>query len=133
MNSILLAFNSQPDDSSHNFFQTCADEARQICSTLGIEYTNKTGAELTELEVMRSMTLCSVGLFAVHGSYDAIVNEEYDDLISARTTNYALKGKALYTISCHCASGLLPELRRIGISMFVGYNDEFVFTDNESI
>lgn len=74
---------------------------------------------------MQSMTSHSLCVFAAHGSSDSIVNENDDEVISTRTTNYVFKGKGLYAISCSCASSLLPELSRIGISIFVGYDDDF--------
>lgn len=125
MNDILIAYNSRPDDDAHNFFQSCADEVRQACADLGHGCSIKTRDELTEQVIMQSMTSHSLCVFAAHGSSDSIVNENDDEVISTRTTNYVFKGKGLYAISCSCASSLLPELSRIGISIFVGYDDDF--------
>lgn len=133
MNDILIAYNSRPDDDAHNFFQSCADEVRQVCTDLGCGCVIKTRDELTEQVIMQSMISHSLCVFAAHGSSDSIVNENDDEVISIRTTNYVFKGKGLYTISCSCASSLLPELSRIGISIFVGYNKDFLFSGNESV
>ena len=133
MANILIAYNSRTNDEAHNFFQSCADEARQACADLGHECSIKTGDELTEQIIMQSMDSHSLCVFAAHGSSNSIVNENEDEVISTKTTNYVFNGKGLYAISCWCASSLLPELRKIGISIFVGYNDEFRFSGNEDV
>lgn len=133
MSDILIAYNSRPDDDAHNFFQSCADEARQACTDLGRRCSMKTKDELTEQVIMQSMISHSLCVFAAHGSSDSIVNEDDDEVISTRTTNYVFKGKGLYAISCSCASSLLPELSRIGISIFVGYDDDFRFSGDGDV
>lgn len=133
MNNVLVAFNSRPDDAACSFFQGCADEARQICFDLRIPITSKTGEGFTEQNIMDAMSSHSFCIFAAHGSPDSIVNENGDEVISIRTTNYALKGKGLYAISCSCGLCLMPELRRIGIEMFTGYKDDFMFSGDESV
>ncbi len=133
MNSILVAYNSRPDDTSHNFFQSCADEARQICADMGLNCTMKTGNDMTEQTVRSLMNLHSLCILAAHGSSDSIINENDNDVISTRTTNYVFCGKGLYAISCSCASSLLPELIRIGISIFIGYDDVLRFSGDESV
>lgn len=133
MNSILIAYNSCPDDSSHSFFQSCADEARQLCADASIPCTSKTGDDLAEPGIMQSMESHSLCIFASHGSCDSIVDENGNDVISTRTTNYVFNGKGLYAVSCWCAQSLMPELRRIGLTFFVGYKDEIRFSGDESI
>lgn len=133
MNSILIAYNSNPYDITHSFFQSCADEVRQLCLDSSINYESKTGNELAERDVILDMEHHSLCILASHGSYDSIVNEDGNEVLSARTTNYAFKGKGLYAISCLCAQGLLPELCRIGLSLFVGYNDVIRFSGDDSV
>ena len=133
MNSILIAFNSCPDDSSHSFFQSCADEARQLCADFVIPFSSKTGDDLTEHGIMQAMESHVLCFFASHGSCDSIVDERWNDVISTRTTNYAFNGKGLYAVSCWCAQSLMPELCRIGLSLFVGYDDEILFSGDESV
>lgn len=133
MNRILIAFNSKPDDSSHSFFQNCADEVRQLCVDTCTPFTSKTGDELTEHSIMQDMGSHSLFVFAAHGSSDAIVDENGNDVISTRTTNYELNGKGLYAVSCWCGQGLMPELCRLGLSFFVGYDDEIRFSGDESV
>ena len=118
MNSILIAYNSCPNDDAHNFFQSCADEVRQACANIGLGCTIKTGEELTEQVIISS---------------DSIFNENNEEVISTRTTNYVYSGKGLYAISCGCASSLLPELSKIGISMFVGYENDFSYSGDEGV
>lgn len=133
MSSILIAFSSCPDDSSHSFFQSCADDARQMCADFGIPFTSKTGDDLAEQGVMLAMGNHALCILASHGSCDSIVNESGNDVISTRTTNYAFNGKGLYAVSCWCAQSLMPELCRIGLSLFVGYDDEILFSGDESV
>lgn len=133
MRDILVAYNSRPDDQAHSFFQSCADEVRQACVNLGCGCSIKTREELTEQVIMESMASHSLCVFAAHGSSDSIVNENDDEVISTRTTNYVFKGKGLYAISCSCALSLLPELNRIGISIFVGYQDDFRICGDEGV
>lgn len=133
MNSILIAFNSCPDDSSHSFFQSCADDARQLCADTSIPCTSKTGDDLAEQSIMQAMESHALCIFASHGSCDSIVDENGNDVISIRTTNYAFNGKGLYAVSCWCAQSLMPELCRIGLSLFVGYDDEIRFSGDGSV
>ena len=133
MNSILIAFNSCLDDLSHSFFQTCADEARQLCADTGIPCTSMTGNDLEEQSIMQAIDNHSLCVLASHGSFDSIVDENGNDVISTRTTNYAFNGKGLYAVSCWCAQSLMPELCRIGLSLFVGYDDEIRFSGDESV
>lgn len=133
MNSIIIAFNSCPDDSSHSFFQSCADEARQLCADARIPCTCKTGDDLTEQVIMQSMESHSLCIFASHGSCDSIIDEKKNDVISTRTANYVFSGKGLYAISCWCGQSLMPELHRIGLLLFVGYKDEIRFSGNENV
>lgn len=133
MSSILIAFNSSSNDSSHSFFQSCADEARQLCADTNIPCTSKTGDDLEEQSFMQAMESHSLCIFASHGSCDSIVDENGNDVISTRTTNYTFSGKGLYAISCWCAQSLMPELCRIGLSFFVGYDDEIRFSGDESV
>lgn len=133
MNSILIAFNSSPDDSSHSFFQSCADEARQLCADTNIPCASKTGDDLAEQSIMQAMESHALCIFASHGSCDSIVDENGNDVISTRTTNYAFNGKGLYAVTCWCAQSLMPELCRIGLSLFVGFNDTIRFSGEESV
>lgn len=133
MSSILIAFNSCPDDSSHSVFQSCADEARQLCADTNIPYTSKTRDDLAEQNIMQAMESHALCIFASHGSRDSLVDENGNDVISTRTTNYVFSGKGLYTISCWCAQSLMPELCRIGLSLFVGYDDEIRFSGDEGV
>lgn len=133
MNNILIAYNSWSEDEAHSFFQSCADEVRQVCADISLGCTIKTGDELTEPIIMQSMVSNSLCVFAAHGSSDSIVNENDDEVISTRTTNYVFNGKGLYAISCNCALSLLPELSRIGILMFVGYDNVFLFSGDEGV
>ena len=50
-----------------------------------------------------------------------------------RTTNYTFSGKGLYAVSCWCAQNLMQELFRIGVLLFVGFNDEILFAGEESV
>lgn len=133
MNNILVAFNSSPEDSSHGFFQGCADVVRQMCADRGFQCTSKTGEGLTEQVITCAMEEHSLCVIAAHGSFDSIVDENGNDVISTRTTNYVFSGKGVYAVSCRCARDLMPELCRMGALLFIGYNDELRFSGEDSV
>lgn len=64
---------------------------------------------------------------AAHGDNDGIYNEkdEDDEVVTTHTTNYDFKDKGFYSVSCNAANNLSPELKRIGLLLFVGYDDKF--------
>lgn len=123
MAGILIAYDNRSNLS--DFFQGCADEARQACVDNGILYDLKFPPNLTEREVIGVMPNYQLCFIAAHGDRDAIYNEQIQEVISTTTINYNFNGKGLYCIACSCAQNLHFHLQRIGLELFVGYNQEF--------
>lgn len=125
MANILIACNNDPGTVLHDFMQSCADEARQLCIDYNHDYTFAGAPQLTEETVISSMTDHQLCFIAAHGDSDGVYNEKEEDVVTTRTTNYNFSNKAFYSVSCSCAQNLCQELMRIGLSLFVGYNTSF--------
>ena len=131
MADILIACNNDANVELHNFMQSCADVARQYCVDNNHSYTSVVPPSLIESNVIPPMQKHQLCFIAAHGDSDGIYNENDADVITIRTTNYAFADKGLYTIACSCAQNLYPELNRLGIKLFVGYNAPFIVGDDE--
>lgn len=125
MGKVLIAYNNDGGTVLHDFFESCADEAKQICNDNGIVYSRIYPPELKEQNVIDNMSSHQLCFFAGHGDADGIYNENDEDVISTHTTNYNFAGKGFYSIACSCALNLYPHLKRLGLLFFVGYNDSF--------
>ena len=133
MDDILIAFDNDPSTELRGFFESCADEAKQMCANNNRGYISLFPPQLTNSDLISKMDNIKVCIVAAHGKHDGIVNEEGEEFISTRTTNYALSGKFLYTISCSTAIDLLPHLLSIGMKLYVGYNNAFKVGEHDSI
>lgn len=125
MGKVLIAYNNDSGTVLHDFLESCADEAKQICADNGIDYSSVCPPNLNEqgvVGVMQDHHLCFI---AAHGDVDGIYNEDDEAIVSTRTTNYNFKGKGLYSVACLCAQNLHPHLKALGLRFFVGYNDTF--------
>ena len=131
MANILIACDNDPGTDLHNFMQSCADEARQICVANNHNYTLVRVPQLTEHNVISAMPNHQICFVAVHGDADGVYNETDAEVVTTHTTNYNFANKGFYSISCLCAQNLCPELMRIGLSIFVGYDDPFYVGDKE--
>lgn len=132
MANILVACNNGPGTDLHNFMQSCADEARQICVDNTHNYTLVEVPQLTEHNVISAMPNHQICVIAAHGDADGVYNENDTDVVTTHTTNYIFANKGFYSISCSCAQNLCPELIRIGLSIFVGYDAPFYVGDSEN-
>lgn len=133
MESVLIAYNNAPNTELHTFFESCADDAKQFCFDYKHTYTPVCPPNLTEQNVVVQMDKHTICFVASHGDIDGVYNENFDAVISTRTTNYNLSGKTLYTISCECAKNLMPVLKQIGLETFVGYDETFRVVESEPI
>ena len=125
MGKVLIAYNNDSGTVLHDFLESCADEAKQICANNGIDYSSVCPPNLNEqgvVGVMQDHHLCFI---AAHGDVDGVYNEDDEAIVSTRTTNYNFKGKGLYGVACLCAQNLHPHLKVLGLRFFVGYNDTF--------
>jgi hypothetical protein len=133
MKNVLIAYNDSPQAALHNFFTQCADDAKQICLNNKCVYTPVCPPNLNEESVLGQMKTNSICFIAAHGNSEGIVNEKDEDIVSKHTTNYCLADKILYTVACCCAKSLKPELQRIGLDTFVGYDDNFVAIESNPL
>lgn len=131
MANILIAYNNAANTNLHGFLQSCADEARQLCTDNNYRYTLLYPPDLTESHVVQSMENFQICFVAAHGDPDGVYNEKEVDVVSTRTTNYVFNKKGFYSIACSCGQNLCPELMRIGLGLFVGYTEPFIVGDNE--
>ena len=125
MGKVLIAYNNDSGTVLHDFLESCADEAKQICANNGIDYSSVCPPNLNEqgvVGVMQDHHLCFI---AAHGDVDGVYNEDDEAIVSTRTTNYNFKGKGLYSVACLFAQNLHPHLKALGLRFFVGYNDTF--------
>lgn len=133
MENVLIAYNNHYQTDLHSFYESCADEAKQICSDYGHKYSSVCPPNLNEQNVVLPMDVHTICFLAAHGDYDGVYNENDDDIVSIHTTNYNFNGKVFYSIACSCAKNLLPELKRIGLSTFVGYDEEFIAIESDPL
>lgn len=125
MGKILIAYNNDSETVLHDFLESCADEAKQICADEGIDYSSVCPPDLNEQNIVGVMPDHHLCFIAAHGDADGIYNEDDEVIVSTRTTNYSFKGKGLYSVACSCANNLHLYLKAIGLRFFVGYNDTF--------
>ena len=125
MGKVLIAYNNDSGTVLHDFLESCADEAKQICADNGIDYSSVCPPDLNEQSVVGAMPDHHLCFIAAHGDVDGIYNEDDEVIVSTRTTNYNFKGKGLYSVACLCAQNLHPHLKALGLRFFVGYNDTF--------
>ena len=125
MGKVLIAYDNDSGTVLHDFLESCADEAKQICADNGIDYTAVCPPDLDEQSVVGVMPDHHLCFIAAHGDADGIYNQDGEAIVSTRTTNYNFKGKGLYSVACLCAQNLHPHLKAFGLRFFVGYNDTF--------
>lgn len=125
MGKVLIAYNNDSGTVLHDFLESCADEAKQICADNGIDYTAVCPPNLDEQSVVGVMPDHHLCFISAHGDADGIYNQDGEAIVSTRTTNYNFKSKGLYSVACLCAQNLHPHLKALGLRFFVGYNDTF--------
>lgn len=125
MEKVLIAYNNDSGTVLHDFLESCADEAKQICADNGIDYSAVCPPDLNEQSVVGVMPDHHLCFIAAHGDADGIYNQDDEAIVSIRTTNYNFIGKGLYSVACLCAQDLHPHLKVLGLRFFVGYNDTF--------
>ena len=101
----MIAYNNDSRTVLHDFLESCADEAKQICADNGIDYSSVCPLDLNEQSVVGVMPDHHLCFIAAHGDVDGIYNENDEAIVSTHTTN--------------------PHLKLLGLRFFVGYNDTF--------
>lgn len=126
MSKVLIAYNNDAGTVLHDFMESCADEAKQICADNGIEYTSVCPPDMNEQNVVGVMSEHQLCFIVGHGDDNGIYNEDDAEVVSTHTTNYNFAGKGFYSVACSCAVNLYPHLKGLGLLLFVGYNDTFI-------
>lgn len=67
MDKVLIAYNNDSTTILHDFLESCADEAKQICADNGIEYSSVYPPNLSEQNVIGAMPEHQFCFFAGHG------------------------------------------------------------------
>lgn len=132
MTKILVAYNDSQAEDARLFFESCADDVKQCCFDNGLEFTSICSPNLTEENICENIQSHKLCFIAAHGDAYGVYNENDEDVVSTRTTNYGFNGKGFYAVSCSCGQELRGELLRIGLKIFIGYNDEFRIYGNEN-
>lgn len=125
MGKVLIAYNDDASENSRQFFDGCATDIRNYCIGKSFDYDLLTPPNLTEAQFMDKAQDSHICYVVSHGRPDSVVNEEGEEFVSTRTTNYNLNGKCFFAVSCYCAQDLKDELFRIGLKLFVGYRDKY--------
>ena len=87
MGKVLIAYNNDSGTVLHDFLESCADEAKQICADNGIDYTAVCPPDLDEQSVVGVMPDHHLCFIAAHGDADGIYNQDDEAIVSTRTTN----------------------------------------------
>ena len=90
MGNVLIAYNNDSGTVLHNFLESCADEAKQICVDNGIDYTAVCPPNLNEKSAVGVMLDHHLCFIAAHGDADGIYNQDDEAIVSTHTTNYLL-------------------------------------------
>jgi len=125
MVELLIAHNGDQSNEFFDVFSSCADMAKELCLKHSVKWDCVTTPKLTSDEVCGKISNFQMLFIAAHGDNETIYNENDNEVVSLHTTNYDFANKGFYTVSCNSANKLAPELHRIGLSLFVGYDDEF--------
>ena len=72
MDKVLIAYNNDSSTILHDFLESCADEAKQICGDNGIECSSVYHPDLSEQNVIGAMTELQFCFFAGHGDAKGI-------------------------------------------------------------
>ncbi len=127
MAELLIAYNNDLSDGFSDVFEACADKAKELCRKHSVKCDEIMPPKLTSYNVCSKISNYKMLFIAAHGDNDGIYNEkdEDDEVVTTHTTNYDFKDKGFYSVSCNAANNLSPELKRIGLLLFVGYDDKF--------
>lgn len=126
MKSVLIAYNNNKLSELSDFFEACADAAKQACADGRINFDSVCPPDLSEskvVELMKDHQLCFI---AAHGNSSALYNDLDQKVVSVDTESLNFENKGFYSVACSCATNLHPHLRTQGVKLFVGYNDTFI-------
>lgn len=133
MANVLIAYNNMPGVVLSDFFENCSDNLKQKCVEMNHEYTSLTPPALVNDTIRPMVINHDICYIAAHGNPDGIVNENDDYFLSVNTINYDFRDKILYSVSCHTGQSLKENMLRMGVKLFVGYNDNLIVGESEDI
>lgn len=123
IDDIIISYNNDCTEENKWFFQSCADETKQIAIDSNISFKTITPPELTAEEVERHVTSCHGGfIFSayMHGHKRGIVNERNENVVSDEINSDLFGGNVFYTFSCQCGNRLQEELSNKKLALFWG-------------
>lgn len=127
IDDIIISYNNDYTEESKWFFESCADETKQIAANSNIPFKSITPPDLSAEEIKRHIGLCRSGfIFSayMHGHKKGIVNERNEDIVSNDINSDLFGGNVFYTFSCQCGNQLQEELSNRNIALFWGYKSD---------
>lgn len=127
IDDIIISYNNDYTEENKWFFESCADETKQIAMDSNISFKTITPPELTAEEVERHVASCHGGfIFSayMHGHKKGIVNERNENVVSDEINSDLFGGNVFYTFSCQCGNQLQEELSNKELALFWGYKSD---------
>lgn len=116
-----------------DFFENCSDNLKQKCIETQHQYSSLTPPSLVNDTIRPLVVNHDVCYIAAHGDSDGIVNENEDYFLSVNTINYDFREKIVYSVSCRTGQNLKENMIRMGVKLFVGYNDDLIIGSAEDV
>lgn len=85
IDDIIISYNNDYTEENKWFFESCADETKQLATNCNIAYRTITPPDLSAEEIERHIGSCRGGfIFSayMHGHKKGIVNERNEDVVS---------------------------------------------------
>ena len=133
MANILIACNNVPGVILYDFFENCSDSLKQKCIDTNHQYTSLTPPNLVNDMIRQMVPNHDICYIATHGDTNGVINDNGDYFLSINTINYDFRNKILYSISCFTGQNLKDNMIRMGVRLFVGYDDNLIIGENENI
>lgn len=133
MASILIAYNNMPGVILCDFFENCSDSLKQKCIDANHQYTSLTPPNLVNDMIRPMVVNYDICYIAAHGNQEGVINDNEDYFLSVNTINYDFRNKILYSVSCYTGQKLKENMIRMGVKLFVGYNDNLIIGETEDI
>ena len=127
IDDIIISYNNDYTEENKWFFESCADETKQLATNCNIAYRTITPPDLSAEEIERHIGSCRGGfIFSayMHGHKKGIVNERNEDVVSNDINSDLFGGNVFYTFSCQCGNLLQKELSNRHIALFWGYKSD---------
>ncbi len=127
IDDIIISYNNDYNEENKWFFESCADETKQIALDSKISFKTITPPDLSAEEIKRHIGSCRSGfIFSayMHGHKKGIVNERNENVVSNDVNSDLFGGNVFYTFSCQCGNQLQEELSNRNIALFWGYKSD---------